>query len=1293
MLKANYLYDMNGPAYVRTISDPAILAQPVVGQYVKGDIATFTDSALGTIPADYVAQVNWGYGLGLENCTVTQVGSVFEVSEATSAQPMSNNGQLMNLVIGYAVNSKYASRPGSLSRPIDLVSITNLVASAAGPTSVNLTWSNPSPVTGVTFNVDRSIDGITYQPVPNATGLPSTTASFLDTSLSGSATPTHYWYRVQEMDSFGPSPIVDIAEAWTPPTVVASGPAVATVISANEIDLALPSGATTTVNITRSPDGVNYGSLASVPAATVTYADTTVTGGTQYWYQVASGSPPTMTASAMAWSLPAAPSDLSAAAGTGNQVQLSWTNNAGGATANDVSRSTDGGVTYFPLDTVDASATTYTDTTAQAGQTYYYQVSAAMPNAGSSSPSNAASFSTSPAGVSSLTATEASSSEIDLGWTNDTASGANGIDALYSTDEINYTLLTSTPLAPTATTYAATGLLPDTHYWFQVETLGTASNTGLATADSATPASIASGLQATANGPYEIDLSWSGSNDSAVSYDVERAPTGSGNFAVISSVNAPSFQDESVSPGTTYDYQIVSLGTGVINPADVQSNVATVATPAGSALPPPVTWYVATTGSDTGNTGLSDQSPFLTINKAAQSANPGDTVLIDTGQYHETVTPAHSGIGGAPITFRANGSDVVSIRGTYLVPDSSWTLNGGGVYTSSIASTPDLSASTDAPVLGSSTITATDQVFANSQMIPAPRYPYSNAPAVNDASSTLLTIPTQTDADTFNYGNIYSDVVTTSGSSKTYQFALVSSAFVVNLANDPVLNAIVTSLGGASPLNPSVLLGSLIHIVPGRAQESAKGNYWGQWVGETATITAVSQDINNPNLVTFTYTPAPGSSYAQPFTVTALATAAIGPLTMYNTVQYGAEAGDRYYFSNIKGVAPTTAFAAESQPAWIVNTNSNPSQIDDSIPTTIPTDYQLHLYSPAGAPSKVEVKVRDAGFDLSGKSYITIEGIDLFAATIVTNDASSHDTINQISAEFLSHYDRTGQPNPALFGVTPANAPAIVADLGRKTVDSALRADFASAGITLGGGARAQGFPNPVNEWLVIDGNWRYLVVQAPDKSLSVGRTVAVASYRAASGSTTVTTENIPNGWNGELISGIELLGPNDTLSNSDIAYCAGNGVTVGSATDIVTGNTIHDVDYMASDNAAVSDNYHDAAGGSIDHNTMYNAGRSIIVTRGGYTSNGALLALNVKIEYNELYDGGLRCDDAGGTYTENTNGGTSRIDYNDVHDIHGNASVGIYLDNGATNFQVDHNVVYNVESALRMRFIRLMRR
>jgi hypothetical protein len=88
------------------------------------------------------------------------------------------------------------------------------------------------------------------------------------------------------------------------------------------------------------------------------------------------------------------------------------------------------------------------------------------------------------------------------------------------------------------------------------------------------------------------------------------------------------------------------------------------------------TWFVSPSGSNSNPGSIS--APFQTIQQAANKAQPGDHVEIETGVYHETVTPPHSGTPGAPIVFEAYNNEKVTISGAD--PITGWTKYSGNIY-------------------------------------------------------------------------------------------------------------------------------------------------------------------------------------------------------------------------------------------------------------------------------------------------------------------------------------------------------------------------------------------------------------------------------------------------------------------------------------------------------------------------------------------------------------------------------------------------------------------------------------
>ncbi len=162
--------------------------------------------------------------------------------------------------------------------------------------------------------------------------------------------------------------------------------------------------------------------------------------------------------------------------------------------------------------------------------------------------------------------------------------------------------------------------------------------------------------------------------------------------------------------------------------------------------------------------------------------------------------------------------------------------------------------------------------------------------------------------------------------------------------------------------------------------------------------------------------------------------------------------------------------------------------------------------------------------------------------------------------------------------------------------------------------------------------------------------------------------------------TGIMLRGRGHRLTNSEVAFSAGNLVLLAGEGHTVENNIIHDGNYGASYAAPikVADSGH-----RIVRNTIYNAGRSAIDVdwgTGGETLN------NVEIAYNDIYKFGALSMDLGAIYTccyiDMTG---SRIHHNSIHNPYGFSYhwdvAGIYFDIESHNATVDHNLVWGMNT------------
>lgn len=130
-------------------------------------------------------------------------------------------------------------------------------------------------------------------------------------------------------------------------------------------------------------------------------------------------------------------------------------------------------------------------------------------------------------------------------------------------------------------------------------------------------------------------------------------------------------------------------------------------------------WYVATTGNDQANTGQSTDSPYRTIQKAADNAALGDVVYVREGTYREQVDIKADGV-----TFQPYGGETVTINGTDLL--TAWTPEVGATYKTTMDWNVD-------PTFG------TNQLFQDGKMIEWARWP--------DQTSADIVLPSNAKAE------------------------------------------------------------------------------------------------------------------------------------------------------------------------------------------------------------------------------------------------------------------------------------------------------------------------------------------------------------------------------------------------------------------------------------------------------------------------------------------------------------------------------------------------------------------
>ena len=281
--------------------------------------------------------------------------------------------------------------------------------------------------------------------------------------------------------------------------------------------------------------------------------------------------------------MPATPAGLQATAGNA-QVALSW-NASTGATIYYVKRSTTTGGPYTQVGA--PSATNFTDTGLANGTKYFYVVSA-YDSAGQSANSSEVSATPTgpqqiPAAPTGLSAT-AGNAQVSLTWT--ASSGATSYHVKRSTTNgAGYSQIA----APTGASFADTGVVNGTTYFYVVTAVNSAGESGNSNQASATPTvavqipAAPTGLSAAA-GNAQVSLTWTGSAG-ATSYHVKRSTTSGGPYSQVSAPTVTNFSDTGLANGTAYFYVVSAL-----NSAGESVNSAQVtATPTNTSPAPDVT--------------------------------------------------------------------------------------------------------------------------------------------------------------------------------------------------------------------------------------------------------------------------------------------------------------------------------------------------------------------------------------------------------------------------------------------------------------------------------------------------------------------------------------------------------------------------------------------------------------------------------------------------------------------------------------------------------------------------------
>jgi fibronectin type 3 domain-containing protein len=267
--------------------------------------------------------------------------------------------------------------------------------------------------------------------------------------------------------------------------------------------------------------------------------------------------------------------NLTAAVISSNQAKLSWSDPSA-ETGYGVMRSVNGGA-WSQIANLAGTSTTYTDgNNLSAGSTYSYQLHAY--NAAGSTDSNQATVTLAPKAPGGLQAKTASSSQINLSWSD--VSGETGFLIERSLDGVHWAQVATT--GAKVTSYQDSGLSPSTTYSYEVLATnagGSSLPSGVSKATTqAVPPAAPSNLTAVVISSTQVNLSWTANSTNQQGFRIQRSSDGGNSWSQIGQVgaNATSFADTHASHGTTFLYRIYAYNGAGNSP---YSNVAQVTTP------------------------------------------------------------------------------------------------------------------------------------------------------------------------------------------------------------------------------------------------------------------------------------------------------------------------------------------------------------------------------------------------------------------------------------------------------------------------------------------------------------------------------------------------------------------------------------------------------------------------------------------------------------------------------------------------------------------------------------------